>query len=65
MADGEKKFRIGSVPYLNAAPLTRDLEGELIFATPSKLAEMLRIAVAKLRDKLEAEKEVVRRDVRG
>ena len=30
-----------------------------------KLAEMLRIAVAKLRDKLEAEKEVVRRDVRG
>ncbi len=44
----EKKFRIGSVPYLNAAPLTRDLEGELIFATPSKLAEMLR------RDELDA-----------
>ena len=43
MAAGEnKKFRIGSVPYLNAVPLTRDLEGELIFATPSKLAEMLR-----------------------
>ena len=48
MADGEKKFRIGSVPYLNAAPLTRDIDGELVFATPSKLAEMLR------RDELEA-----------
>ena len=43
-----KKFRIGSVPYLNAAPLTRDLEGELIFATPTKLAAMLR------RDELDA-----------
>jgi predicted solute-binding protein len=42
MADGEKKFRIGSVHYLNAVPLTRDLAGELVFATPSKLAEMLR-----------------------
>src|SRR3978361_2133101 len=41
-------FRIGSVPYLNAAPLTRDLAGELIFATPAKLAEMLR------RDELDA-----------
>ena len=49
MAAGEdKKFRIGSVPYLNAAPLTRDLEGELIFATPAKLAAMLR------RDELDA-----------
>ena len=48
MAGDEKKFRIGSVPYLNAAPLTRDLESELIFATPSKLAEMLR------RDELDA-----------
>src|ERR1700749_5202076 len=38
----EKKFRIGSVPYLNAVPLTRGIESELIFATPSKLAEMLR-----------------------
>src|SRR5215469_16740719 len=35
-------FRIGSVPYLNAAPLTRGLEGDVTFATPSKLAEMLR-----------------------
>jgi chorismate dehydratase len=42
MAGAEKHFRIGSVPYLNAAPLTRDLPGELIFAPPSKLAQMLR-----------------------
>ena len=38
----ERKFKIGSVPYLNAAPLTRGIESELIFATPSKLAEQLR-----------------------
>ena len=42
------KLRIGSVPYLNAAPLTRGIESELIFTTPSKLAEMLR------RDELDA-----------
>lgn len=42
MPEADKNFRIGSVPYLNAAPLTRDLPGELIFAPPSKLAEMLR-----------------------
>ncbi len=48
MDSAEQKFRIGSVPYLNAAPLTRDLPGELIFAPPSKLAEMLR------RDELDA-----------
>src|SRR5678815_5850640 len=35
-------FRVGSVSYLNAVPLTRGLESEIIFATPSKLAEMLR-----------------------
>lgn len=35
-------FRIGSVPFLNAAPLTRGIESELIFATPAKLAQMLR-----------------------
>ena len=35
------KFRIGSVPFLNAVPLTRGLESELFFAVPSKLAEML------------------------
>ena len=34
-------FRVGSVRYLNAVPLTRGLEEEVIFATPSKLAEML------------------------
>jgi predicted solute-binding protein len=35
-------FRVGSVGYLNAVPLTRGLEEEIVFATPSKLAEMLR-----------------------
>lgn len=34
-------FRVGSVGYLNAAPLVRGIEGELILATPAKLAEML------------------------
>src|SRR5215468_10688315 len=48
MADEKTKFRVGSVPYLNAAPLTRDLGEELVFATPAKLAEMLR------RDELDA-----------
>jgi chorismate dehydratase len=41
-------FRVGSVGYLNAAPLTRGLEDEVIFATPARLAEMLR------RDELDA-----------
>src|SRR6267378_1521173 len=41
-------FRVGSVRYLNAVPLTRGLEDEVIFATPSKLAEMLQ------RDELDA-----------
>src|SRR3954469_10242132 len=41
-------FRVGSVPYLNAVPLTRGLEDEIIFAPPSELGEMLR------RDELEA-----------
>src|SRR6516165_416586 len=35
-------FRVGSVGYLNAVPLTRGLEEEVTFATPAKLAEMLR-----------------------
>ena len=48
MSDDTPKFRIGSVPYLNAAPLTRDLGNELIFATPATLAQMLR------RDELDA-----------
>jgi predicted solute-binding protein len=46
--EDEKPFRIGSVPYLNAAPLTRDLPGKLIFANPARLAELLR------RDELDA-----------
>ncbi|HAO79365.1 MAG TPA: hypothetical protein DCQ92_10375 [Verrucomicrobia subdivision 3 bacterium] len=46
--DATKKFRIGSVPYLNAVPLTRGIESEIIFATPAKLAELLR------RDELDA-----------
>jgi chorismate dehydratase len=41
-------FRVGSVPYLNAVPLTRGLEDEVILATPSKLAGMLQ------RDELDA-----------
>jgi chorismate dehydratase len=35
-------FRVGSVKYLNAVPLTRGLEDEVIFATPAQLAEKLR-----------------------
>jgi chorismate dehydratase len=34
-------FRVGSVPYLNAVPLTRGLEGEINFVPPAQLAEML------------------------
>src|SRR5215510_14749290 len=34
-------FRVGSVRYLNAVPLTRGLEEQVVFTTPSKLAEML------------------------
>src|SRR3989475_11628383 len=41
-------FRVGSVRYLNAVPLTRGLEHEVVFATPSELAEQLR------RDELDA-----------
>jgi predicted solute-binding protein len=48
MSDDTPKFRIGSVQYLNAVPLTRGIEGEVIFATPARLAEMLR------RDELDA-----------
>lgn len=35
-------FRVGSVPYLNAVPLTRGLEDEIEFMPPSKLGEKLR-----------------------
>ena len=41
-------FRVGSVGYLNAVPLTRGLEEEVLYATPSKLADLLR------RDELDA-----------
>ncbi|MBI2928632.1 MAG: menaquinone biosynthesis protein [Verrucomicrobia bacterium] len=41
-------FRVGSVPYLNAVPLTRGLEEQILFVTPSKLAELLQ------RDELDA-----------
>ncbi|MSU57719.1 MAG: hypothetical protein EXS35_05980 [Pedosphaera sp.] len=41
-------FRVGSVKALNAVPLTRGIEDQVIYATPAKLAEMLR------RDELDA-----------
>jgi chorismate dehydratase len=41
-------FRVGSVGYLNAVPLTRGLEDEVTFATPARLASMLQ------RDELDA-----------
>ncbi|HEU6448779.1 MAG TPA: menaquinone biosynthesis protein [Verrucomicrobiae bacterium] len=47
-APENKKFRVGSVKYLNAAPLTRGIESEIIFAAPSQLAQLLR------RDELDA-----------
>lgn len=42
------QFRVGSVKALNAVPLTRGLESEILYATPAKLAEMLQ------RDELDA-----------
>jgi predicted solute-binding protein len=42
------KFRVGSVKALNTVPLTRGLEDQIVYATPAKLAEMLR------RDELDA-----------
>ena len=33
--------RIGSVRFLNAAPLTRGIEDRVVFATPSELAALL------------------------
>src|SRR6266481_1760652 len=41
LAQSVTPFRVGSVRYLNAVPLTRGLEDQIVFATPSKLAEML------------------------
>src|SRR5271154_1115070 len=48
MSPDAPKFRIGSGHYLHAAPLTRGIESEIIFATSAKLAELLR------RDELDA-----------
>ena len=48
LSDSLAPFRVGSVPYLNAVPLTRGLEEQILFVTPSKLAEMLQ------RDELDA-----------
>ena len=48
LGNGLGHFRVGSVPYLNAVPLTRGLEDQIIFAPPSQLAEKLR------RDELDA-----------
>ena len=41
-------FRVGSVEYLNAVPLTRGIEDQVVLATPARLAELLR------RDELDA-----------
>jgi len=41
-------FRVGSVKALNAVPLTRGLESEIIYDVPAKLAQLLQ------RDKLDA-----------
>ena len=35
-------FRVGSVKALNTVPLTRGVEDQIIYATPARLAEMLR-----------------------
>ena len=43
-----KSFRVGSVPYLNAVPLTRGIEDDVLLVTPARLAEMLQ------RDELDA-----------
>lgn len=48
LSDSIAPFRVGSVPYLNAVPLTRGLEDEIVLATPARLAEMLQ------RDELDA-----------
>ena len=48
LEDSLAPFRVGSVPYLNAAPLTRGLEEQIVFAPPAELARRLR------RDELDA-----------
>lgn len=47
-ASPDHSRRIGSVHYLNAAPLTRGLEAQIVFATPARLAQRLQ------RDELDA-----------
>ena len=42
LSDSIDGFRIGSVPHLNAVPLTRGLEEQITFLPPSQLAEKLR-----------------------
>ncbi|HXR07857.1 MAG TPA: menaquinone biosynthesis protein [Candidatus Acidoferrum sp.] len=42
LEDSLAPFRVGSVPYLNAAPLTRGLEDQIVFMPPSELARRLR-----------------------
>lgn len=42
LEDSLTPFRVGSVPYLNAVPLTRGLEDQIKFEPPSKLAKMLK-----------------------
>jgi chorismate dehydratase len=41
LAQSLEPFRVGSVKALNTVPLTRGLEDQIIYATPSRLAEML------------------------
>jgi predicted solute-binding protein len=41
LEDSLAPFRVGSVPYLNAAPLVRGIEGGISIATPARLAELL------------------------
>jgi chorismate dehydratase len=41
LAEGAAGFRIGSVPHLNAVPLTRGLEAQTRFLPPVELAEAL------------------------
>ena len=48
LEDALAGFKVGSVPYLNAVPLTRGLEEQILFAPPSELARLLR------RDELDA-----------
>lgn len=42
LQDSLKPFRVGSVPYLNAVPLTRGIEDQIALRPPSELAQMLR-----------------------